>query len=39
MEKKWHGQAGKFVETTKLFRLAETKDDIELNQNSKQVEK
>ena len=39
MEKKGHGQAGKFVENTKLFRLADTKDDVELNQNLKQVEK
>jgi len=33
MEKKGHGQAGKFVENTKLFTLAEIKDDVEFNQN------
>lgn len=38
-KKKGHGQAGKSVENTKLFMLAETKDDVELNQNLKQVEK
>lgn len=39
VEKKRHGQASKFVESTKLFRSAETGDKVELHQNLKQVEK